>query len=111
MLSAADVLFHHIAGWKFERNGSSLLFSQGYSFLQVSFRRCTAPTGMPASAEIARTLMQAASSGAILARLVSCLLRALGDANCALSVLMRNDIAKIQLVPERRTRASGLAVI
>ena len=63
---------------------------------------------MPVSTEIARTLMPAASSGAILARLVSCLLRALGDANCALSVLMRNYIAKIQLVPERRTRASGL---
>jgi hypothetical protein len=57
MLSAADVLFHHIAGWKFERNGSSLLFSQGYSFLQLSFRAMYRADGMPASAEIARTLM------------------------------------------------------
>ena len=46
-------------------------------------------TGMPVSAEIARTLMPAASSGAILARLVSCLSRALGDANGAVSMLIK----------------------
>ena len=38
---------------------------------------------MPVSAEIARTLMPAASSGATLARLVSCLTHARGDAELA----------------------------
>ena len=111
MLSAADVLFHHIAGWKFERNGSSLLFSQATVFSSYRFARCIAPTECRLPLKSRARSCQTASSGAILARLVSCLLRALGDANCALSVLMRNYIAKIQLVPERGTRASGLAVI
>jgi hypothetical protein len=44
---------------------------------------------MPVSADIARTLIPAASSGAILARLLSCLSHALGDANGAVSVLMK----------------------
>jgi hypothetical protein len=48
----------------------------------------TAPTGIPVIADIAPTLMPAASSGAILARLVSCSSRALDDANDALCVLM-----------------------
>ena len=32
----AYVLLQHIAGWQFERNGNSLLFSLCYSFLQLS---------------------------------------------------------------------------
>ena len=34
MWNAAYVLLHHIAGWQFERNGNSLLFSLCYSFLR-----------------------------------------------------------------------------
>ena len=46
------------------------------------------------TADIARTLMPAASSGAILARLVSCSSRALDDANRAPCVLMNYCSAK-----------------
>jgi hypothetical protein len=46
------------------------------------------------TADIARALMPAASSGAILARLVSCSSRALDDANRALCVLMNYYSAK-----------------
>jgi hypothetical protein len=80
-------------------------------FSNCRLARWTAPTGMRVSTEIARTLRPAASSGATFARLVSCLSRARGDADGAVSVFMNDLYRKTRRVPERKTLASGLPVI
>jgi hypothetical protein len=66
---------------------------------------------MPLAAEMVRTLMPAASSGAIWARLVYLISRARGAANRLVKSLMIYCSAKGERVPEREIRASDLAVI
>jgi hypothetical protein len=80
-------------------------------FSSCRLARWTAPIGMFVSAEIYRTVMPAASNGAILARLVSWASRAPDAANRVVSALMAYCSAKTRHVPERTIRASGLAVI
>ena len=111
MLTAIDILLHYIARWQLTRNGGGLLSSLCYGLFQLSLGAMDRATGMRVSTEIARTLRPAASSGATFARLVSCLSRARGDADGAVSVFMNDLYRKTRSVPERKTLASGLPVI